>query len=71
MPAIMKRLKTFQSSDSRIPYLPALAGSFHRSQPWSSAASRLTLSVLTTKEYGPKRWAMPISSLPSSDIAQR
>ena len=41
---------TFQSSDSRMPYLPAIGGSFHRSQPWSSAVSRLTLSVLTTKE---------------------
>jgi hypothetical protein len=41
MPAIMKMQKTFQSSDSRMPYLPALAGSFQRSQPWSSAAARL------------------------------
>jgi hypothetical protein len=48
-PAMQQMLKTFQSSDSSTPYFPALAGSFHRSQPWSSAASRLILSVLTTK----------------------
>ena len=48
-PAMRQMLKTFQSSNSRMPYLPAFAGSFHRFQPWSSAVARLTLSVLTTK----------------------
>ena len=32
-PAMQQMLKTFQSSDSRMPYFLALAASFHRSQP--------------------------------------